>query len=328
MRLACILFTIAIAAAHLLDAPTAQAGEQRCTELGARCLCSEPLNGPETAYGGILSNSKFDPASSDDASECWGRAGGGFQSFDSDGNQTMASVSTFGSAKYALRQGVGGGYYWLYGMKVDGHEAVAGDQTICWRYYKQVDSDYGSTGAYTGACGSGETWRNKIMSTGLRGQSVQLEEGEGGETCRIGSSYPITLSVDNGPNSGNYYPLPKVGYDSCKSKPCRIEMCISGNIKNGTNIVYRAKVVPLSTGVESSVTSPTMTSLSGTTNDFVWGGDMFHTGGHGGSYVNYFIQAQWNDANVHWIGAAPEVEGAGSGTGGGAVAPPPPVLLP
>lgn len=301
---------------------TANAGEARCAALGANCLCSEPLDGPEAAYGGILNNSNADPASSDDATECWGRSG--YQSFDSDGNQTMAPVTTFGTARYALRQGVGGGFYWLYGLKVSGHEAVAGNQTICWRYYKQVDSDYGSTGAYTGACGPTETWRNKIMSTQLRGQQVQLEEGEGSEVCRIGSSYPITLSVDNGPNSGNYYPTPSVSYDNCKSAPCRIEMCISGNIQNGTNIVYRAKIVPVNTGVESTVTSPTMTSLSGATNYYNWGGDMFHTGGHGGSYVNYFIQAQWNDANVHWIGAACEIEG---GCGSDTVAPAPPTGL-
>lgn len=329
MRLACNLLALAVFAAHLLDASMAAAGESRCTALGANCLCSEPLNGPETAAGGILSNAKPDPVSSDDATECWGRTG--FQSFDSDGNQTMAPVSTFGGAKYALRSAPGGGFFWLYGAKVSSHEAVAGNQTICWRYYKQVDSDYGSTGAYKGACSSTQTWRNKMMSTMLKGQQVQLEEGEGNETCVIGSSYPIALSIDNGPSSGNYYLSPKISYDSCKSAPCRVEMCISGNIQNGTNIVYRAKVVPVATGVESVATSPVMTSLSGlgATNAYTWGGDMFHSSAYGGSYVNYFMQAQWPDANVHWIGAASEIETGGtSNNGGGAVAPPSPVLLP
>lgn len=323
MRFARTLFTYTFAAVLLMSATSSNAAEQRCTALGANCACSEPMDGPETSVGSVVPTG-HDFTSSDNATECWGR-GSGYLNFDSSSSQNQVSVSSWGNARYALRQA--NGFFWMYGK--DPTALTSNDRTVCYRYYKQVDSNYGSAGGDPGNSGGScpnTTWRNKIMQSEIGGQQVQLEEDATYSCPRVGEWNPISISIDNGPSEGNYALQPKVGFGSCVSKPCRIEFCIEGNLTTGKNIRYRSKIVSLANGTEHTAVSPVVNLPSGPTNKWVWGGDMFHSSPSGDANHGYFMQAIWPTVGNQWIGGATEIEGA---TGGDPVPPiAAPILLP
>jgi len=328
MNLVRILRACAVAIALLGAVSAATAGEARCTGLGANCMCSEPMNGPESAVLGLIRGG-FDFVSSDNASECWGR-GSGFLGFDTSANQQVVSVNNWGSARYAVRQTTG--FFWMYGK--DPFTLTSNDKTVCYRYYKQVDADYGSAGGdYGNPAGScpNSTWRNKLMQSEIGGQQVQLEEDASYSCPAVGQFNGISISVDNGPSSGNYALQPRITLGSCVSAPCRIEYCVDGNITAGTGIRYRAQIVPVATGVVHAAMTPTISPGGGPSNKYVWGGDMFHSSPRGDANHGFFMNAVWQSIANQWIGAASEVEGgSGGGTGGGTtpVAPSAPVLLP
>lgn len=290
------------------------AQEARCLALGSNCECSEPLDGPESAVGGQVSGG-HDFASSPDPLECWGR-GGDFLLFDVAETHSMVPVTGWGNATYALRQT--GGLMWFYARIPSAF--TARDKTVCYRYYKQVPSDYGSTGAGPTCAALGcpfdsgpgmNTCRNKLISSGVTGQQMQLEEEQQGDCPPLGEFRPISISIDSGPGDGNYGFDPPISFASCVSAPCRIELCIDGNITAGTNIQYRAQIVPVSTGVVHSAITPVVDPAgTGPTHNYVWGGDMYHTGPNDADH-GFWMSARWQADTDQWIGAASEIEGAG-----------------
>ena len=297
-----------IAAAFQMLPLSALSFEDACVNLSAtgNCICSEPM---ATDEGGAFINNGHDFSDSPDLTECMGNRPG-MQSFQTDGtNQnTMVPVTEWGSVPFALNQ-KNGSLIWLNASNVvSGPVAfTSADRVQCYRYYQQVDANYSNAGS--GGCENGGNQRNKLMQTqwSSANQQVQLQERADG-SCPSSSPTAhgsITLTVEQ---HGQIELSPAISLGDCDTKPCRIELCIDGNLSSGNNIVHRARVHSMKTGVTGSVTlgsafhgAPTMPSF--------WGGDLFHSGPTGDSRNGYFMEARWQTDSNQWIGPACEIEG-------------------
>ena len=100
-----------------------------------------------------------------------------------------------------------------------------------------------------------------------------------------------------------------ITFSECDGAPCRVEMCVDGNLQAGTNIQLRARITSLE-GARSEVeaTSQSFNGTAGPFNPSTWGGDFFHSGQTGGMWVSHFMAAKWQTDANDWIGAATEIE--------------------
>lgn len=285
--------------------------------------CSEPMDGPNGEFynwNGFSGN--YESSLSPDASECWGRTSPGdsadwqpaaYQDPPSPAQgQTIVPVTGWGSVGYAAEQTAGRGDWWLAYKP----SQIAGDfgvtaATICFRYYKQVSSDYAIT---SDSC-SGTT-RNKFAELNAGNNPFQLEEDptpSGG--CHTVSESSFTRGImacwDSGPGTdpgGCPWLSPTVKMSQAISHPMRIEQCYeTTNLATGANAVVKSYVTPYPYTTTSSYTSPTAT-VGAPTKDFTWAANLDHTGG-GTSWSGYFMFATWNNVGSHTIGAACEIEG-------------------
>jgi len=290
--------------------------EQRCTELGTNCDCSEPMNIND---GSILTGHDF--TDSLNPTQCSNKYGYAF--FETDKNNIVTS-SEFGmpagnNVNYVLEiPAVGANIAWMKGrMSVDNSI-----KRTCIRYYKMVSIDYSGAG-YPGAGPGGSSCpseRNKVIQFQFGGTQVQLQELANDANCHgpgTPNSYNplvITNPADPGGQIGNYYfNNGGVRWDDCWSTSgwCRIEMCGSGDLNQGTNINFEAKITPLATGIEhyavqNVLWNPGVPMKSDTA------GDLFHGQGQGGTgteWISHFMQASWTTNSNQWIGSAYEIEG-------------------
>lgn len=297
-----------------LDAASAQ--EQRCTELGGACACSEPMAASE---GGAVIRDFHNFSDSPPASECDRHQA----YFGTDGTHRMVPVNTFGSAPYAL-DWTQDGYIWLRGKS----NFSSADRVVCYRYYKQVDDLYSPAG--NSGCENRSTQRNKVFQMSFSSTPVQVEDNSAGSCPALGSFTPIDIAVHGGTAEGRYAPSPRVDWNDCDTKPCRLEFCADGNLASGNNISFRLRITSLESGKVGVVTTPAANYGPPALPDF-WGGDLYHSGPTGTSRIGYFIQTIWQTDQDQWPGPAVEVEGTGGGGGGGgggSTAPPAaPVLL-
>lgn len=285
-------------------------GENACDDLGAECICAEAMNTAESATSGQVGH-QTDFTSSDDTKECWRvNSTEVYSLFDTNGVHQMVGVSGWGSTTHAFRQ-TPGASVWANGRKVTNTDVIPADtQTICYRQYKQVDTNY--MGVWDG-CPSG-TIRNKIIQTDMNNFQMQLEEANRAGCGPAGAPFPeLELSFDTGPvTNRNVRFTPPITHGSCISAPCRIEVCIDSTtlMTTGQDVRVRSKIVPVSTGVEHTATSELIDYGGGPTRANLWGGDWFHSSTVGGSQQGFFMQAAYNTVADQWIGPASEVEGA------------------
>src|SRR3989338_4840657 len=174
----------------------------------------------------------------------------GYAFFETDKNNIVTS-SEFGmpagnNVNYVLEiPAVGANIAWMKGrMSVDNSI-----KRTCIRYYKMVSIDYSGAG-YPGAGPGGSSCpseRNKVIQFQFGGTQVQLQELANDANCHgpgTPNSYNplvITNPADPGGQIGNYYfNNGGVRWDDCWSTSgwCRIEMCGSGDLNQGTNINF------------------------------------------------------------------------------------------
>lgn len=304
MRSLVIVFVLSCASLNLWALPA----EQRCTELGDNCACSEPMSTSE-ASAAIVNGYNFveTPA----AKEC-----SKFRPYiGSDGSHRMVPVSNWGTATFALEHNKSG-YIWLNAKAT----FSSAEKSMCYRYYKQVDNNYSSSGSSAaganGICqaigcslNSGfYNCRNKVFQATFNSLSIQFQENADGDCRPAGSHHNISISVPGGTAEGNYQLTPTVTFNDCKAKPCRFEFCVDGNLSAGTNLQFRARVTSLDNGKVGVATSPVMNLGPPNIPDF-WGGDLFHSGPLGNSKVGFFLQTVWNADADQWPGPACEIEG-------------------
>ena len=313
-------------AAGLVFAAAPDGIEDRCTALGvvgasgattAGCICSEPMN-TNTTYP-----HNSDPANSDDASDCWSLGDSNWISFQNNG--TWGSLATtswpgWGSLEYVAEQG--GSVTFLTGLTPT--VIAAGTKTLCYRYYWQIPNTF-DPDSDNGACQA----RNKFMEIQYGPDplppfdtfQLQVEENAA-QTCNVFPNFNfLNTDWDSGPLQQNYGFTPSAGpsgsiISECYEKPCRIEMCVVGNIATGESIKVRSRFTALVDGAEYDAETTPGNLGTGPNPGLVtnWGGNAFQSGANGDAVYGLFMSAIWagdDSGGARWIGCAEEVEGIG-----------------
>ena len=298
--------------------PVSANEEARCTALGANCVCSEPVEFDATNMA-----DPFNFTDTDSTKECWGTRTGAFAGaqFSSGGTEDTVDISAgagWGDATRAVHWD--NGFMWWNPPNVQSGALAIGPnvRTYCMRYYMKVTSDFASSGGDPGNP-AGEcpntTWRNKLMQAnyGIPSEYVQIQLIERGAfSCPAVPNYtPFAVGIGGTPDVGtfNLTGASTLTYQDCNEAPCSVEMCVDGNVAEGTNLAIRARVTSLEgAGKSVEVTSPTFNATAGVVFPDFWGGDFYHSGGTGSMDVSHFMVATWDTDANDWIGASSEVE--------------------
>lgn len=298
-------------------ATAAPAAEQRCTELGGSCLCSEPMNWQQAGggvYGGVVNPAD---SSGPGAKEC----GGGGNSARFDGTPGWRSVAVpnkpaTAAASWQLVQQVthvaedGDNINWWWGVPTS-----TSNGTLCTRHYSNI----GTLRAMT-------SFDHRIKVAQWFGNSSNLTQLEWGWDQS---------------NQSNQYLRPQspgthgsvVSFEDCRGAWCRIEYCIDYNAGRTS---WRVRISKVGTPSKTEIIGPVQqaNSVSGTLqfsgDEGVAIGDVFAqcygrgTCPTGTRHIAFGIQTLVQPMNGNfWPGAAYEVEG-----GSGGSTPPPPTTPP
>lgn len=292
--------------------------EARCTELGANCVCSEPLDTTEDFAE--MPGSGLDFADSPAATDCSGlSAGSAFSSDHGSGDFSMQLASSVapmpvGATANRVMQIENGGANYLIGRSY----ATASDARMCQRYYMRVSNDFSGAGTPGGGC---QSERNKVMQLGFGASKlVQIEErSDFGSGCYGPGTYKnfwIPSHADPTGTPGQF----TIDWDDCNSSTgwCRFELCVEGDLDAGTGINIEGRITAIAVGkdeIRNTRTSGTWSpgvALGGFPEG--WSADIFHgqgSGPVGKKWISHYMQAAWPTAAGQWIGCAEEVEGPG-----------------
>ena len=301
-------------------ATAAPAAEQRCTELGASCICSEPMNWLQSsgaAYGGGK-----DPTDSEGtgAKECGGN--GRTADWDTDVN-TWQSVPVPNRPASASTT-------WQYVQQVNHPNNNDGNQ-INWWWGAPVSTSNGTicTRSYhnIGTLPWMTSGNHRIKVAQWFGNTTTLTQLEWAhDQSRQATGY---LRAQAGPQGGYHGNV--VSFQDCREAWCRIEYCLD---YNGSNTTFRVRISKVGTPSKTEVIGPVTQSNSRTppltfaTAADVAIGDLFvqclgaTPCPFGTRSVAFGIETLVQPMNTaFWPGAAYEVE---SGSGGTPPPPPPP----
>jgi hypothetical protein len=206
--------------------------EQRCVELGAACLCSEPMNWQEdggAAYGGF-----HDPADSEGplAKECG--TNGQAASFDNDApvwnsvpvpNRPLQASDHWEYVQRITHDSVNE-FNWWYGVPVSTMQG-----TLCTRAYHDIGTLPWMT-SFNHRIKIAQWFGNLEQPTQLEWQWQQWQEPDG-------FLRPRSPSL-----AGN-----QVSFNECRGAWCRIEYCLD---YNGLVVSWRVRITKVQTG-ESEV---------------------------------------------------------------------------
>lgn len=97
----------------------------------------------------------------------------------------------------------------------------------------------------------------------------------------------------------NYFTTVKT--DECDDKPCKIELCVDGNISAGTNLQMRGRVTSYEgVGEVSTITTAVWSPGGGPSNQGFFGGDWWHSGG-GSQEMRHSMFSVWAwDTDEDW----------------------------
>lgn len=291
--------------------------EARCLELGANCVCSEPMDSADVLFNRPPEAHNF--TDSPAATDC-SRFGTYFES-DNDASAFSTPTATGvlatpgGGVNRVLRIEAGhGGIVWLQPRQ----SATATDRRMCMRYYKRVSNDYSGAGYPGQGCASE---RNKVFQmTFGASRIIQIEErSDFGSGCYGPGNYKDFWLVNH--NAGQSAPF-TIDWDNCNERTgwCRFELCASGDLARGQNIKIEGRITALGIGKDEIRTVTTGWNPGVGLGGSIIGGDVFHgqgSGPLGHESLSHFMQATWPTDAGQWIGASTEFEGgAGGGTGG------------
>lgn len=306
--------------------------EARCTELGANCNCSEPMQSGQSLTDGTV-NFTDSPT----GTECKGHWG-----FATD-TATITSMSVagetgWGNAIYAIDHGWGGGANKNKGLGFEptkpGTTAFSSaNRSWCVRIYKQFDDAYQPASDWdscpqAGGVAPNRTIRNKLLQAEMNSTSIQLiqiQEDEYGSTCPDNPSLNAKSDASGSVGFGGEGATGTMSnLDECSSLfgPCRMEMCVDGPLLAGGSFTWRYRIYQPITGhmMSGSRTATTGGLIGQGTGAGTWSGiNTNHSGSsHGGARESYFMSSVWDDVDANrWIGGAYEVEGYGCANCGG-----------
>lgn len=278
--------------------------EAACTDSGlygsgGNCICSEPLDISVSDVGAGAPD-LYDFPDSPDTHECWGRFTSPAPMLGIESGATLSTVSVsgasgWGTASYALSQT--SPFVWAmapYGP------ITSSTRTYCVKYFRQNDNPWHDDG----------TCRTKGIQMNFDGRLalVQLTtQSDGGSCSTTPKPYWLQMAEIGG---GTTYTT-SVSTDQCDDKPCKIELCVDGEISTGTNLQHRARITSYEgAGEVSTVTSAVWSPGGGPSNYDFFGGDWWHSGG--GAEImkhGYFSVWAWDSDTDQWPPDTCEIEG-------------------
>ena len=266
----------------------ATAEEQRCTELGSVCVCSEPLNVNQSWPADTF----IDPSDST-TKPCPGQGNNNKSVYLKNGG---ASVSAFGfpsgsSVQWVLRVD-GGGI-----ANITGQDMAFSVGTLCVRLYQRFSTDFPVPL---------DPMRAKLQELSEANLLHQMQwdpfDVDGRGRVEV-VGFDVSQNV---PYTGQ-----EVILSDCQSSWCRMEICIEK--PDSSTFFAKARIVVLDTGKTMDFTSNTgnANTINITT---PWIGNLFRqNSSQGFRYVSYGMQAYWPSGTGQWIGPASEIEGSGGG---------------
>jgi len=293
---------------------SASAAEKRCNDLGANCVCSEPLN--TSSYVAASSNG-WNPADST-TKECnngyalWVR-----------GDWSPQSASGLGlpsGIQYVARRGPESG---SDSTQLAGRTGVVTSATrrVCVRFYTRYSSDYQAKNLPV--CEA-----NKFSEFAFGGANALFHWDWAESRAERFTVINWDGNGDGKPDAS--YNLTKSGpltIEDCRNQWCYAEMCASGPIQTGADIYAEGHVRGVSDG--KRVDWPKKRIGKACNKGVCSGGNLaavlivnaYRQKTCGGSrYISHAMQAQWDSDQGQFIGPAYEVEG-------GASSPPPSDVL-
>jgi hypothetical protein len=324
---------LAVALTIGVGAREAAAQEERCTELGSSCQCSEPLNSPTLGFDG---NFRFNPDDSTPSTkECPGELQKGSPLVGYDAG-SFTQVSPTGLPAGAQVSYVTNNHRARF---IYGPGAPAGTKRLCTRAYVRYSSDWQSKDL-----GDSDCQAEKIAQFGWN----PGETGGGSQfhwNAHSPTSWP--LAVKNGwtgcGGTCMIYNTDPSGWNPtmCRGAWCRIEMCAGtasgGDVRTGNNL-YAEAYVDVVTGPNAGKRAVYPRTFVGTAWNgaggnlgWTWLLNLYRQGTcPGDRQISHAMQAAWTADQGQLIGPAYEIEGGDSGGSGDPPASPPeaPVLLP
>lgn len=296
-------------------ATAAPAAEQRCTELGATCLCSEPMNWQQAGggvYGGMV-----DPSDSEGsgAKECG--SNGATAQWDSTPQWRSVPVPnkpSTAAASWQLAQQVthiaddSNNINWWWGAP-----ASTSNGTMCTRHYANI-----------GTLKPVASSDHRIKVAQWLGNTANLTQLEWAWD-QSGQANQFLRSQSPGTHGK------VVSFNDCRNGWCRIEYCVD---YNGSRTTWRVRISKVGVPAETEIIGPVQQAttqpapLRFNAGDGVAMGDIFTQclgAGNcptGTRHIAFGIHTLVQPMNTgFWPGAAYEVEG---GSGGTTPPPPPP----
>jgi hypothetical protein len=246
-----LLVAVVVLVLALGATPEARAQEQRCTELGADCFCSEPMNTDQyRVYGG---NPNFFGLDEPNTKRCPGSlgSGGGFIFYDPQGNPGSAGNDLYPVATGGL--GLPAEVQWVWRNDSTGgishattHGTIMDDaavKKVCWRYYVRYSDDY--IGDETPTCNA-----NKAHQANFNGRGPLLHADN---MDHVGPNSQPKIRMDFFDRGNGYEVFLLSGGGSlresdCSNEWCRAESCIDGNFDSGTDYYVWGEWVGVSSG--------------------------------------------------------------------------------
>ena len=298
-------------------AAAAPAAEQRCTELGGSCMCSEPMNWQQAgggAYGGRVNPS--DSAGSG-AKECG--PGGSTADWDDPPNWRSVPVpnkpaGAASSWQYAQQvthvAADGDNVNWWYGVP-----ASTSNGTICTRHYTNI----GTLAAMT-------SHDHRLKVAQFSGNVANLTQLEWAWDESSSATQHLRPQAGTNFRRGNV-----VTFQDCRGAWCRIEYCVD---YNGGRPSYRVRISKVGVPAKTEIITDQQQNPQPAPLSFdsvgVAIGDIFaqcygrNPCPTGTRHVAFGIQTLVQPMNSNfWPGAAYEVEGGSDGS-----TPPPPTTPP
>lgn len=261
---------------------------------GGNCVCSETFN-QNAAEPSISGN--YDVPISPDSHECWGNRFSGVslevESGESVETVDVSSDPAWGDIDFVERQS--NMFLWAQAPIA---AVTSSTRTYCVKFWRQYETKPWSD---DGSC------RTKAAQFNFGGTLAwfQAQNQSDGGTCTT-TAKPHWFTV----NDTNY--TTTVRTNECDDEPCKIEVCIDGNVQAGTNLQFRMRLTSFEgVGETSIVTSAgSLTAPGSISNQGFTGGDWWHSS-PGTEYMRHgpFSVWAWDTDTDQWPPNTVEIEG-------------------
>lgn len=271
--------------------------EQRCSDLGSNCICSETLDATFSLPVSTEETANLPPSTG--STEC--------ELFEMEptadpGDFLGAPPNVALTGATNVMEVLPGPYGWL-----TSRAPTSGMKRMCVRYYFIVTDDYSGQGNL-----SCPTQRNKLAQMTFDTTTPQIQERSDTDACS-GPGYGAYREFWLDTQTSGTILSPSIRFSDCNESTgwCGVELCIgsSSDLDTTATKSIEAYMWQVDSGSESSAT---VSESHGPATGAYFGADLYHGGGTGAAgsrFISAFMAAEWSTNAGQRIGTACEIEG-------------------